>query len=110
LSQQREIVALKKKLGQQPDLVSVALAVDPNESAELLKNHASKNGFDWLYALAPAAVAREIGNLYGNQFLNPPSAPMLIIDRHGQARPLPFGVKSADKLAEALQPVLAVKP
>ena len=51
-------------------------------------------------------VAREIGNLYGAQFLNPPSAPMFIIDRHGEVQPLPFGVKSAADLQKALEPFL----
>ena len=51
-------------------------------------------------------VARENGNLYGQQFLNPPSAPMFIIDRHGEVHPLPFGVKSAADLQKALEPFL----
>ena len=66
----------------------------------------AKNGFDWTYTVASQEVAREIGNLYGAQFLNPPSAPMLIIDRHGAAHPLPFGVKSAADLQKALEPFL----
>ncbi|MCK7526838.1 MAG: hypothetical protein MZV64_59190 [Ignavibacteriales bacterium] len=37
----------------------------------------------------PADVSREIASLYGDQFLNPPSTPMLIIDRKGVAHPLP---------------------
>jgi hypothetical protein len=32
---------------------------------------------------------------------------MLIIDRHVEAHPLPFGVKSAQNLYDALQPFLA---
>jgi hypothetical protein len=51
-------------------------------------------------------VAREIGQLYGDQFLNPPSTPMLIVDRHGEVHLLPFGRKSADDLQEALAPFL----
>jgi hypothetical protein len=53
-----------------------------------------------------AEIGRELGMLYGNQFLNPPSTPMLIIDSNGEAHPLPFGIKSAEKLLEALQPFL----
>jgi hypothetical protein len=52
-------------------------------------------------------VAREIGDLYGQQYLNPPSAPMFIIDRSGKAHPLPFGVKSADELQQAIEPFLS---
>lgn len=107
LRQQREIVKLHQQLGQRADYVSLALAIDPNESAEMLKTHAAKHGFTWRYAVAPAEAARAIARLYGDQFLNPPSTPMLIIDRQGGTHPLPFGVKSAAQLAEALAPFLA---
>jgi hypothetical protein len=93
-------------LGQRNDYVSLSLDIDPNENAADLKAYTAKNGFDWQYAVAPAAVAREIGQLYGDQFLNPPSTPVLIIDRQGEAHPLPFGVKSAQTLQDALSPYL----
>ena len=70
------------------------------------KRYAAQHGFDWAYAVAPREVAREISRLYGAQFLNPPSTPMLIIDRHGEAHPLPFGRKTAADLQEALAPFL----
>ncbi|MEW5960234.1 MAG: hypothetical protein AB1801_21120 [Chloroflexota bacterium] len=102
LRQQREVQALHDLLGDRPHLVSVALDIDPNETHDTLKAHTDKNGFDWVYAVAPAEVARDIGQLYGGQFLNPPATPMLIIDRHSQAHPLPFGHKTAQALQEAL--------
>jgi peroxiredoxin len=101
-TQEKEVQALHELLGMRDDLVSLGLDIDPNETADILKAYTNKNGFDWLYAVAPADVAREIGHLYGDQFLNPPSTPMLIIDRQGQVHPLPFGVKSAQALQEAL--------
>ena len=107
LRQQREVQALHDLLGDQPDLVSVALDIDPNETNDILKIHTDKNGFDWVYAVASPEVARDIGQLYGGQFLNPPATPMLIIDRHGQAHPLPFGHKTAQSLQEALAPFLS---
>jgi thiol-disulfide isomerase/thioredoxin len=106
LRQQRQVQALHEKLGEREDLVSLALDIDPNETPEILKVHADRNGFDWHYAVAPIEVAREIDRLYGTQFLNPPSAPMFIIDGHGEVHPLPFGVKSAQVLQEALEPHL----
>ena len=54
-------------------------------------------------------VAREIGQLYGDQFLNPPSTPMLIVDRQGKVHLLPFGRKTAEDLQEALAPFLDVE-
>jgi hypothetical protein len=107
LRQQGEVQSLLGLLGDQPDLVSVALDIDPNEDNDMLKAHTDKNGFDWVYAVAPAEVSRDISQLYGGQFLNPPSTPMLIIDRRGEAHPLPFGHKSAQSLEEALLPFLS---
>jgi hypothetical protein len=106
LRQQEQIQALHMALGEQDGLVSLSIDIDPNEDAGILKTHTEGHGFDWLFAVAPREVAHEIGQLYGDQFLNPPSAPMFIIDRQGQAHPLPFGVKSASALQEALSPYL----
>lgn len=107
LKQQREVLALHEALGERDDFVSVGLDIDLNESADQLRNHAERNGFDWVYAVTTPEVARAISDLYGVNFLNPPSTPMLIIDRSGQAHPLPFGIKSAADLQAALEPFLS---
>ncbi len=106
LQQQGQVQTLRGLLGQRDDLVIVALDIDPNENDSTLKTHANRRGFDWMYAVAPADVAREIGKLYGDQFLNPPSAPMFIIDRQGKVHPLKFGVKSAQDLQAAVESFL----
>lgn len=106
LRQQNEVLALHGMLGERDDFVSLGLDIDPNEDAETLKMYTDRNGFTWLYAVSPVDVSRGISQLYGDQFLNPPSTPMLIIDRSGQAHPLPFGIKSAEDLQNALQPFL----
>ena len=106
LRQQNNVQALHEALGERDDFISVALDIDPNEEADFLQGHAAKHGFDWIYAVATPEVAREIGQLYGLQFLNPPSAPMFIIDRHGAVQLLPFGVKDAQTLQEAIEPFL----
>jgi hypothetical protein len=104
--QQGQVKDLHALLGERDDFVSLGLDIDPNESGDSLKSYIDSNGFDWHYAVPPAEVSREISSLYGAQFLNPPSTPMLIIDRKGVAHPLPFGIKSADELMKALQPFL----
>jgi thiol-disulfide isomerase/thioredoxin len=106
LQQQQQIEALHEQLGMRDDLVSLSIDVDVNENLAGLKDYVAKNAYDWMYTVASPDVAREISNLYGAQFLNPPSTPMLIIDRHGEAHPLPFGVKSAADLQKALEPFL----
>jgi thiol-disulfide isomerase/thioredoxin len=104
--QQGQVKALHELLGERADFVSLGLDIDPNENSDALKSYIDSNGFDWYYAIPSADVSREIAALYGDQFLNPPSTPMLIIDRKGVAHPLPFGLKSADDLMQALQPFL----
>ncbi|HKI54738.1 MAG TPA: hypothetical protein VJ987_11485 [Anaerolineales bacterium] len=105
-SQQTQVRILHSKLGERDDFVSLGMDIDPNEDASKLKEFVEKNSFDWMYTVSPAEVSRELSSLYGGQFLNPPSTPMLIIDRHGVAHPLPFGIKSSDDLLQALQPFL----
>jgi cytochrome oxidase Cu insertion factor (SCO1/SenC/PrrC family) len=106
LRQQKEVKALHETLGERDDLVTLVLDIDPNEDGGNLKDYAARNGFTWTYVVAPREVAREIGQLYGDEFLNPPSTPMLIVDRHGEVHLLPFGRKSAADLQEALAPFL----
>ena len=106
LKQQTQVKALHASLGERDDFVSIGFDIDPNEDAVRLKSFTEGNGFDWKYVVSPEDVSHDISSLYGAQFLNPPSTPMLIIDRHGVAHPLPFGIKSADDLMQALQPFL----
>jgi cytochrome oxidase Cu insertion factor (SCO1/SenC/PrrC family) len=104
--QQDNIKAFHTQLGMKDDFVTVSLDIDPSENLDTLKTYVNKTGFDWMYAVSPADVSREIAKLYGDQFLNPPSTPMLIIDRKGVAHPLPFGIKSADDLSKAVNQYL----
>jgi len=106
LQQQSQVKALHDLLGKRDDFASIGLDIDPNEEAGSLKTYVENNGFDWLYAVPPAEVSREIASLYGNQFLNPPSTPILVIDRKGEAHSLPFGIKSAEQLQQLIQPFL----
>jgi thiol-disulfide isomerase/thioredoxin len=104
--QQMQVQSLHEQLGDNPDFISIGLDIDPNENADDLKTYIDSNGFDWIYAIAPGEVSSELSNLYGAQFINPPSTPMFIIDRKGEVHLLPFGIKSAEELMEALEPFL----
>jgi len=106
MQQQKEVKLLHNALGKQADLVTIGLGVDLKEDAALLKAYIEKNAFDWKYAIATTELARELGTLYGDQYLNPSATPMLIIDRKGQVHTLPFGIKSAAVLEAALRPFL----
>lgn len=107
LQQENEVRALHELLGQPDDLVSISLDVDLNEDEASLKEYAATWGYDWRFAVSPLLVSRALGNLYSAQYLNPPLAPMLVIDRDGNAIQLPYGVKSAAALRKLLDPYLA---
>lgn len=106
LTQQGHVKTLHETLGHRDDFVSVGLDIDPNEDLDQLKFFVESQGFDWLYAISPADVSRDLSSLYGPQFLNPPSTPIVVIDRHGEAHPMPFGIKSTDELLQFIQPFL----
>lgn len=104
LTQQKEVDRLHEILGNRDDFVSLGINTDPNENSSQLSEYVKNNGFDWLYVVASSELINEIGELYGSQYLNPPSTPMLIIDRQGEAHLLPFGIKSAEELQSLLTP------
>jgi thiol-disulfide isomerase/thioredoxin len=105
--QQEQVKILHEMLGMDSGLVSIGLDVDLNEDPADLKKYTDSNGFDWFYAIPPQEVLTEISNLYGANFLNPPSTPIFVIDRKGGIHPMPFGVKSADDLKEYIDPFLS---
>jgi len=102
--QQSEVKRLHELFGDRDDFVSLGIDIDPNEDVPLLTGYVKNNGFDWLYVVAAEELVNEISELYGPQFLNPPSTPMLIIDKQGEAHLLPFGIKSAEELQSLLMP------
>jgi hypothetical protein len=106
LTQQAEVKELHALLGASSGLVSVSLDVDLHEDEASLKRYATEHGLDWHVAVAPLGVARALGNLYSAQYLNPPVSPMLLIDRHGTAFQLPYGVKTAEVLRDIVVPFL----
>lgn len=82
----------------------VVLDVDPNEDASSLAEYQQAHGFDGRYAIAGRDVARALAADFGDQLLNPPSTPILIVGTDGTVTLTDFGHKTADEivaLAEA---------
>lgn len=102
--QANEIRNLHEVLGNPEDLISVSLDVHLNENDGDLKEYASGYGFDWHFAIAPLLYARALGTLYTPQYLNPPLAPMLIIDRERNVHHLEYGIKSVETFQKAVEP------
>ncbi|CAG0934915.1 hypothetical protein TFLX_03737 [Thermoflexales bacterium] len=102
LQQQRELAKLHEELDDD-EVLSVAIDIDLQENAALLKKHAETNGFDWRYAVATPELAQALSAEFGSQFLNPPSVPMFLLDKEGGVHLLDFGQKSVDYLTQQIQ-------
>jgi cytochrome oxidase Cu insertion factor (SCO1/SenC/PrrC family) len=102
--QQSEVRKLHENLGYPDDFVSISLDVDLNEDEEMLKEYVEQWGFEWHFAVSPILVSRGLGNLYSAQYLNPPLAPMMIIDRDGSIEHLPYGIKKLEELEPLVKP------
>jgi len=97
--QQEEI---KELIESGDDSIHISLDIDPNEDEEKVKNHANKNGFDWIFSVAPVSLTKDLIEEFGPTVANAPQAPTIIICPGGSAQLLKNGVKSADELAEVI--------
>ena len=103
LQQQNDVQAALARLPA-GRVVFIVLDIDPNEDASSLAAYRDQHGFEGRYAVASTAVARALSAEFGDQFLNPPSTPMLLIGTDGSVTRTDFGHKSPDvivALAEA---------
>jgi len=98
--QQQEIRKLHQDIGS--GVISISLDVDPNEDEELVRDHASRNGFDWLYAVAPPELTQALIEEFGTRIVAAPSAPIVLICEDQKARLLKRGVKKSDTLQEEI--------
>jgi len=105
--QQEEVKSLLESLGMNENLVMIGLDIDKNEVAADLKTYATKNGYKWIFSISPEAVSNEFAVLYGEQFLNPTTTPILVIDPKGEVHITPFGIKTSDDLKNMIEPFLA---
>jgi thiol-disulfide isomerase/thioredoxin len=99
-AQQREVV----RAHGMGDFSSVSLDVDLSEQAEDLAVYAEREGFDWRFAMADAALYRLLQERFGVAATNPPSTPLIVIEPDGTVRPLAFGAgtRSAEELLDEL--------
>jgi hypothetical protein len=85
-------------------VVHISLDTDVNEDAAIVKAHTERNGFDWIYAVAPAPLTRGLIDEFGVTVVNAPAAPVIIICPDGDASLLKQrGVKSAEQLLASVQ-------
>lgn len=96
LEQQQE----SQQFHEQTDLEveSVALNVDPNEDADVVREHAEDHGFDWHFAVAPDAMTRSLVDEFGDSIAHPPASPVVLVCPDGEFRRLDDGLNTADTL------------
>jgi hypothetical protein len=99
--QQRETRKLHRDIGN--DVISISPDVDPNEEEELIREHASRNGFDWLYAVAPPELTKALIEEFGTAIVAAPSVPIVLICEDQRSRLLKRGVKKAEFLHEEIR-------
>lgn len=99
-AQQRQVVAAHES----GSFTSVSLDVDLSEHPEDLAAYAEREGFDWRFAMADAALYRLLQERFGVAATNPPSTPLLVIETDGTVRALDFGVgiRSAEQILAEL--------
>jgi len=97
LDQQREAQAALAQLDP-ADVLYLSVDVDPREQAPTLAGYAERHGFGWQFVVATPAFLRVLAGQFGVTVLNPPSTPILVIDRSGHATLTEVGIKKADRL------------
>jgi hypothetical protein len=99
LEQQRRIAELRTT---ETEMIHISLDTDPNEDETRVREHLTRYGFDWYFAVAPSGVTRSLIDEFGLGVVNAPSAPVVLVCEDLSARFLPGGLKSVDKLKEEI--------
>jgi thiol-disulfide isomerase/thioredoxin len=106
MAQQAALKSTLDSLGNPDDIVTIVVDVDSNEKAEDLLAYTQKYALPWKYAVVTPEFARAISNTYGALYIQPPAAPMLIVDRDGGVHALTVGYKNVVALLAMINPFL----
>ena len=85
-------------LGELPDVVWIALDIDPRESPDLLAGAAAERGHAFRWAIAPPELSRGLEADFGTIVLNPVPTPLILIGTDGRITLTEFGLKDATTL------------
>ena len=97
LAQQQRIEEALERVGPE-SAAYVVLAVDPAEDAAKLARYRDQHGFEGMYAVAGRDVARDLAAEFGDQVLNPPATPVVVISPSGRVTLTGYGPKSVDDI------------
>lgn len=98
--QQDEIKVLHEELGD--SFISISLDTDPNEDLNQVISHANRYRYNWIFAISPKEMTKNLIDEFGVGIVNAPGAPVVLIC-NGEAKLLSRGVKSANTLKERIE-------
>jgi hypothetical protein len=85
------------------DFHSLSLDVDPGELPQDLAAYAEREGFDWHFAMADAAVVRQLRERFGTAVALPPGMPKILFRTDGSIEMIGLGeLYSAEQIAAAV--------
>lgn len=99
--QQEEIKKLHEDEEFKNKFISISLDTDPNEDEQKVLKYTQKNNFNWIFAISPPEITKSLIDEFGNNFVNAPQAPVVLICNN-KFKQLKSGIKSAAKLKEEI--------
>ena len=88
---------------QTDDVVVVAIDVDPNEDAQMVRDHIDRNDYEGVFVVAPIEMTEMLRDQYGSFIITPPLSPKVIVNAdQTSADAMERGVKSAEDLRAVL--------
>lgn len=99
--QQEEIKKLHDDEEFKDKFISISLDTDPNENEQKVLEYIKKNNFNWIFAISPPEITKSLIDEFGNNFVNAPQAPVVLICNN-KVKQLKSGIKSVAELKEEI--------
>jgi hypothetical protein len=99
--QQQQVVTAHELVG----FHSVSLDIDPGEVAADLAAYADREGFDWRFAMADAALYTALRDRFGSSAIYPTAMPKILLRTDGSVELIGLGQQMGpNELAAAIRP------
>ena len=100
-AQQDEIKKLHEKIGD--EIISIGIDTDPNEDEDKVREHVTRHGYFWRYAVFPKNASKKLIDEFGVNVVNAPSTPLILVCPDQTKRLLKRGIKPASELIEEVK-------
>jgi thiol-disulfide isomerase/thioredoxin len=101
-AQMQRVVPVYEDLRADSRFAFVSLSVGESIADSDLASYADREGFGWIFAIAPAEMLAALSDAFGRSVLTPPSTPHFLIYPDGTDSGLKTGPESTDALRAAL--------